>query len=127
MSSVVLDASALMALLNGETGAQVVAEALGDAVIGSVNLAEVLTRLAQRGLSEEGMRATVDDLEIDVIPFDKDLAVSAGMLWPLTRAYGLSLGDRACLALARQLEAPALTADRIWAELNLGIEVQVIR
>ena len=127
MSSTVLDASALLALLHRERGFQVVADQIKDAAVSAVNLSEVVARLADRGLLEQVIRQCLESMSVAVIPFETEQAFIAGMLRVETRSVGLSLGDRACLALARQLRVPALTADRRWAELDVGIDVQVIR
>ena len=127
MSSTVLDASALLAFLHRETGFQVVADHIKDAAVSAVNLSEVVARLADRGLLEQVIRQSLESMSVAVIPFETEQAFIAGMLRVETRSVGLSLGDRACLALARQLRVPALTADRRWAELDVGINVQVIR
>src|SRR5947209_6693919 len=103
MSSWVLDSSALLTLLNQETGEAIVAQAIAaGAVMCSVNLAEVVTKFADAGMTEETIRGILDPLAIPAIDFDTELAYTAGMLRPITRTYGLSLGDRACLALARR-------------------------
>ena len=127
MSSTVLDASALLAFLHRETGFQVVADHIKDGAVSAVNLSEVVARLADRGLLEQVIRQSLESMSVAVIPFETEQAFIAGMLRVETRSVGLSLGDRACLALARQLCVPALTADRRWAELDVGIDVQVIR
>lgn len=127
MSSTVLDASALLAFLHRETGFQVVADHIKDAAVSAVNLSEVVARLADRGLLGQVIRESLEDMSIAVIPFETEQAYIAAMLRTETRSVGLSLGDRACLALARQLRVPALTADRRWAELDVGVNVQVIR
>ena len=123
----VLDASALLCLLGAEPGADVVAAALPDASISAVNLAEVVAKLRERGLSAGDVRAALSGLSLDVRPFTTEQAHAAGDLRPATRALGLSLGDRACLALARELDAPAFTADRRWLELKLEIDIRVVR
>ena len=129
MSSHILDASALLASLHREPGADQVEEvvARGEGAISAVNLSEVVSRLADRGMPEAQIRGEIDSAGLDVVPFDSELAYSAGLLRPATRRWGLSLGDRACLALARQRGLPAMTADRTWAELSLGVPIQVIR
>lgn len=128
MSSAVLDASALLALLNGELGQEEVASALADrAWISAVNLAEVVGRLAEAGMPEDSIREALEGLELDVVAFDRGMAFRAGLLRPATRAHGLSLGDRACLALAAFDQRPALTADRSWQSLDVGIQVRLIR
>jgi ribonuclease VapC len=130
----ILDASALLAYLRDEPGADVVAEAIaGGAAVSTVNLAEVLSHAAGRGsdpvalveqMTERGLLGGA----IAVEPFTTADAVETARLRPLTRQPGLSLGDRACLALARRLEAPALTADLAWAQAgDLAVELQQIR
>ena len=125
----VLDASALLCLLNAEPGADRVAEALPRSVIGAVNLSEVVAKLAEAGGGRDRIELALRALHLRVIPFDDAQAVLAGMLRPTTKALGLSLGDRACLALARQMSATALTADRTWAGLSedAAARVEVIR
>jgi ribonuclease VapC len=127
VSSWVLDASAVLALLNRELGSDRVAMALPDAVICSVNLSEVVAKLADQGRPEIEIRLYLDSLGLVIVPFDAVLAYRAGCLRPLTRKFGLSFGDRACLVLAESLGVPALTCDRAWASLDLGIQVQLIR
>jgi len=128
MSSYVLDASALLVLLKGEAGSERVIEALMDgAAIGAVNFSEVVAKLREGGMLEEAIHESLDSLELDIVEFDTEFAYQAGLLRPLTKSAGLSLGDRACLALAQNLNLPALTADRAWDGLSLGIRVQVIR
>ncbi|MFQ6028047.1 MAG: type II toxin-antitoxin system VapC family toxin [Dehalococcoidia bacterium] len=123
----VLDASALLALLNSEVGGDSVMEVLAEAVISSVNHSEVIAKLAEGGLPEFAIHQTLDALALEVLPFDVNQSYLAGMLRVDTRSAGLSLGDRACLALAHSLQLPVLTTDRSWSRMNLGIEVQVIR
>jgi PIN domain nuclease of toxin-antitoxin system len=124
----VLDASALLAFVKDEAGADAVTSALaGQAVIGAVNLAEVVTKLADDGWTEAGARATIAACGTDTVSFDEETAYEAGLLRAATRHLGLSLGDRACLALARRLGAPVLTADRTWGNLDVGVKIEVIR
>lgn len=127
MPEFVLDASALLALLNGEPGEEVVAEAIPDAVISAVNLSEVVARLCEAGMPEGAIRQALLPLALDVEPFDEDQAYQAGLLRAATRSAGLSLGDRGCLKLARKLGVPALTADKTWLDLSLGVAVRPIR
>lgn len=127
MSEVVLDASALLALLNAEPGAAVVEKAIPGAVVSSVNLSEAVAKLAERGMPEGVIRVALGDIGLRVVPFDEGLAYQTGMLRVSTRSAGLSLGDRACLALGRQLRLPVLTTDRAWASLDFGVEVRLIR
>ncbi len=125
--AVVLDSSALLCLLNGEAGAERVAEALPSAVIGAVNLAEVVTKLRERGLSAEEVEEALGGFNLDIRPFTAVQAYATGHLRQATRSQGLSLGDRACLALAVELGAPALTADQAWGKVDAGAAVEVIR
>ncbi|MEK6602913.1 MAG: type II toxin-antitoxin system VapC family toxin [Nitrospirota bacterium] len=127
MKETVLDATALLALLQEEPGAETVAEAIPQSSISAINLAEVVGKLVDAGMPEEAVRTALAGLGIEVIPFDEDLAYRTGLLRPLTRPYGLSLGDRACLALGQRLGRPVLTADRVWASLKVGVKVRVIR
>ena len=126
MSDVVLDASALLALLQDEPGAERVLESLPGALISSVNFSEVVAKLAELGMPETDIRLALT-LGLEVAPFDEALAVAAGTLRPATRSAGLSLGDRACLALARARSLPALTTDRAWQDLDVDAAVEVIR
>jgi len=128
MNQVILDASALLALLNMEQGSNLVANAiLEGAVISSVNLSEVVVKLSEAGMPETVIHEVLDVLNIEIVPFNSILAYEAGMLRPLTRHAGLSLGDRACLALAKQRGLAALTTDRAWTGLAMDILIQVIR
>ena len=133
MSSAVLDASALLAYLRDEPGADAVADAVaGGAAISTVNLGEVFSRVADRGADPARVAQQMTDRglldgAITVEPFTSADAVEVGRLRPLTRKHGLSLGDRACLALARRLELPAITADSSWSKLDLKLELRQIR
>ncbi len=122
-----IDASALLALLFAESGAEAVADAIADgAAISSVNLSEVATVLVRHEQDPESILLPVRE-QVAVEPFTAEDALSAAALSSLTTPSGLSLGDRACLALAKRLNAAAVTADRAWTTLDLGIEVQLIR
>ena len=126
---VVLDASALLAALNGEPGAERVAASLDAGIVSAVNFAEVAGALARVGNSVEQVRAILAALACTVIPADEETAVEAGLLRALTARAGLSLGDRFCLALGRRLRAPVLTADRQWSRIadDVGVKVELIR
>jgi ribonuclease VapC len=124
----VLDASALLAYLHDEPGAEVVEGALThDTLIGTVNLAEVLSKLTEVGQDPEEARWAIGLLAMDVVPFDEDTAVEVARLRPPTARAGLSLGDRACLALARIRRRPVLTAERRWEGLLPDVEIRLIR
>jgi PIN domain nuclease of toxin-antitoxin system len=124
----VLDASAVLALLHGEPGANVVRPLVERSVISSVNWAEVLQRaLARVKVEVRDVREDLGALGLQVLPFTEDEAEVTAWLWPTTRRAGLSLGDRACLSLAHRLGLPVITADRGWAALGLEVEVRLIR
>jgi ribonuclease VapC len=127
MAHVVLDASALLAFLNSEAGADVVANRLPDARISVVNLAEVMGKLVEKGISIHHAQAILAALPIQSVEADEALALRAGALRGETRELGLSLGDRFCLALAEREKAPALTADKSWVHINTTIAVELIR
>ena len=127
MPETVVDASALLALLNAEPGAEVVAEALPGAVISAVNLSEVVAKLCEAGMPEKAICQTLHPLGLAVESFDEDQAYQAGVLRAATKSTGLSLGDRGCLSLAQRLGVPALTADKTWLELSIGVTVRIIR
>ncbi|MGH2349683.1 MAG: type II toxin-antitoxin system VapC family toxin, partial [bacterium] len=92
-----------------------------------VNLSEVVAKLADVSMDESMAREVLTPLGLDIVPFDQESAFIAGSLRPYTRHLGLSLGDRACLALGKRMGLPILTADRTWASLQLGIEIRSIR
>lgn len=129
MTAAVLDASALLALLLGEPGADKVKAVLADAAMTTVNVAEVVGHFARADASEHDIRSLLDPLPFERVLFDEDLAHAAGLLLPITKPAGLSFGDRACLALARRLGVTALTADRSWGPVadTIGIAVATIR
>jgi len=129
MKNVVLDSSALLALLNREPGAEkLTPELLGSAACSTVNLAEVHSKLVSRGMSEYDAWQSALSPVSALIEFTVAHAQTAGDLVRQTRAFGLSLGDRACLALGIELGAPVYTADRSWKKiLNLPVQINVIR
>jgi ribonuclease VapC len=127
MNKVVLDASALLALLNAEPGSEEVESAIPGAAISTVNLSEVVAKLVENGMPEDAVRSVLGDIELDVHPFDLETAYRAGSLRKQTRKLGLSFGDRACLAFGSRLGLPVLTTDRNWKSLEVGVEVRVIR
>lgn len=128
---IVLDTSALLAWLQNEPGKTRVDQALllEPCYFSTVNLAEFATKCLGGGMSREDFDAILASLEFVVVDYDADLAHATGALRSATRPLGLSLGDRACLALAKRLNAIAITADRPWLKLDpaLGIQVECIR
>jgi ribonuclease VapC len=127
MAAVVLDASALLAFLFKEPGAERVRAALPGGLMSAVNLSEVVTTALRFGGTLPETTAMLAQLPVETIPFTADDAVLAGSLWPATRTKGLSLGDRCCLALGTRLRVPILTADREWTSLDIGVQVEAIR
>ena len=129
MSRVVLDASALLALLLDEPGGDKVKAALDGAVMSVVNLAEVVSHYAKLGAGSTDIEAMLHPLPIRLAPADAALSRAAGMLRRVTLERDLSLGDRYCLALARHEDVPALTAERRWPEIAdaIGVMVELIR
>ncbi len=122
----VLDASALLALMLGEPGAAQVERRLPDC-IGAVNLSEVIAKLQERGIPGDVIDESLADLDLDVVAFDAEQALRAGLLRRATRSQGLSLGDRACLALAAVRDAIVVTTDRAWTGLAIGIRAELAR
>ena len=128
MSKIVLDASAVLAILNGEAGAEkMTPRLLADATISSVNLAEVQGKLVSRGLAPDDAWDAARGLVCEPEPFTREQARIAGDLVAQTRPLGLSLGDRACLALGIALRATVYTADRSWKGLRLAVPIHNIR
>lgn len=127
VTSAVLDASALIALLRAEPGADIVRGALPGSLLNAVNYSEVLKKTIERGGSGESAAAFIAGLSVMVIPFDAELASIAANLYPQTKEHGLSLADRACLALGIQRNCVVLTAERAMGLIALPIKVKVIR
>lgn len=119
MSKYVLDASAVLALLNQEPGAEQVEPLLSESVISAVNLSETLTKLIDAGMSPDEAQEAINLLGIEVVPFNSAQSLLAASLRPATRKKGLSLGDRCCLALGVQLGLEVVTAERVWAQLKV--------
>ena len=118
MSKWVLDSSAVLAVMLREKGHENVKDRFPESSISTVNLAEVLSKLAERDqLTEEDIQ-NFENLEIEIVAFDTKQAQKAAELRPLTKHLGLSLGDRSCLALAIQLDATAVTADKAWKKIK---------
>ena len=128
MNRVVLDASAVMTVINSEPGAdKLTPQILSTALTSTVNLAEVHGKLIHRGFSPDDAWAAANGTILEAVAFTAEHAKTAGDLVNQTRALGLSLGDRACLALAIALQATVYTADRSWKNLNVGVRIHVIR
>jgi ribonuclease VapC len=128
MNRVVLDASAILAVINSESGAErLTPDLLARAVGSAVNLAEVQTKLLSRGWTPEQAWEDATSVVREVASFDEQQARIAGDITAQTRPLGLSLGDRACLALGMALKVHVYTAERAWKKLRLGVKVHVIR
>jgi ribonuclease VapC len=127
MSKYVLDASAVLALLNQERGQEKVVGMLDESVISAVNFCEVMGKLIDAGLTEDEARDSIELLNIEVINFDKEMARVAAALRARTRKLGLSLGDRSCLALGLARRNTIVTAEKIWAKLKIGVTIEIIR
>ncbi|MGA3081405.1 MAG: type II toxin-antitoxin system VapC family toxin [Terracidiphilus sp.] len=123
----VLDSSAILAVILNEPGGQNVASILDGGLLSTVNLAEAHTRLLQLGAAADHAWNRIFSLQCEVCFFTDAHARVAAELRPITRPFGLSLGDRACLALAIDRKATVYTTDRIWKSLSLGIEIEAIR
>jgi ribonuclease VapC len=128
MNRVVLDASAILAVIGGEPGAEkLIPDLLARAVGSAVNLAEVQTKLVSRGWTPDQAWEDATSPVREVLPFDEGQARIAGDLVIQTQHLGLSLGDRACLALGIALKLPVYTAEKAWKKLRVGVRVHVIR
>lgn len=128
MASIVFDASAILALLRDEPGANVVARYIGDGLISAVNLQEVIKGLLRREVPIDAALAMLDALHLDVRPHGRDDAVAAAILHPATKEFGSGLGDRTCMALAIAEGLPVLTADREWARIEIpGLKLLLAR
>ena len=127
MATAVLDTSVVLAAIQAEPGGDVAAGIMPAALLSSVNLAEMVTKLTRDGLSADEVDVVVAALECEVVALDRATAVEAGRLRTATQHVGLSLGDRCCLALALDRGLPVYTAERAWAGLELGIDIRLIR
>jgi PIN domain nuclease of toxin-antitoxin system len=127
MEKVALDASALIALIYQEKGHDIVEKYLSSAEISTVNFSEVAAYLIKKGIPSKEATALLQDLSLTVIDFNQTQSLQAGQLILTTSAKGLSLGDRACIAMAHERKRAALTADKAWSTLDLNIKVILIR
>jgi PIN domain nuclease of toxin-antitoxin system len=128
VADIVLDASAILAFLQQEKGADIVEGLLPDAAVSANNLAEVVAKLVDHGVPIDDIEQIIAAFDFSIIDVGKDDAVANGFLRVATREAGLSLGDRSCLALAQRLALPVLTTDRAWGRLpHLMVEVRLLR
>jgi ribonuclease VapC len=127
----VLDSSALLAVTQGEKGADFVMDLIesNDCVISSVNMAEVAAKMLEFGLPPQELKRAIEQFVVDVIDFNQEQALACAELRPMTKSAGLSLGDRACIGLAKLMDATAVTSDRPWMNIaeTVGVKVQLIR
>ncbi len=119
MASIVFDASAILALLRDEPGANVVAQYIGDGLISGVNFQEVIKGLLRRDVPIDAALAMLDALHLEVRPHGRDDAIAAASLYPVTKEFGSGLGDRTCMALAIAEGLPVVTADQQWARIDV--------
>jgi ribonuclease VapC len=127
VTEAVLDASALIAFLRNEPGADKVAAVLAGSCVSAVNLAETISKMVEYGKPLDAVAYQIERLRVPVIPFDTEQAKLVASLWKTTRVMGLSLGDRACLALGLKQGVPVLTADQLWAKADVGVKIELIR
>ena len=125
----VLDASALLALAHGERGYELVEEIIQSkqTVVSSVNIAEVGAKLIDNGLPETQLLRILQQFQVDIVDFNIEQAVRSASIRPLTRSFGLSLGDRACLSLAQLMGGCVVTADRVWSDVEDLLKVKIIQ
>jgi ribonuclease VapC len=126
--SCVLDASALMALINNEPGAEFIEEYIEHACISSINFTEVLSKMLEQDVPAEAAQAVLDNFNLEVIAFEQKQILGTSLLRTQTKQYGLSLADRICLDLGKLLKLPIITTDQIWKKLkNQDFNVIVVR
>ncbi len=123
----VLDASALLAMLREEPGGEIVEAVIENSLLCAVNWSEVVQKAIAYDLDAEAIRADLEALGLQIVPFTAEDAETAAELWRVTHTHGLSLGDRACLALAGRQKLPALTADRAWGGLPIDLSIECLR
>ena len=122
-----LDASALLAAIHNEQGGETVQQMINDAAICSVNWSEVIQKLDRAGANTSNIINALQALGLEIVAFDQDDAQIAATLWPLTKPLGLSLADRACIAMGQRLSLIVVTADKAWKPLADQQSIQFIR
>lgn len=127
MKTLVIDTSAILAVVLNEQGFETAARLANGATVSSVNVAEVVAKCIERGVPQDIALNFMQDTNVEVVGFDADTAILAGQLWRKAPKGVLSLGDRACIATAIRLNATAVTADRVWASLEFGCPIELIR
>lgn len=124
---IIIDASAILALINNEEGKDVVEQYLNNALISTINFSEVITVTNRNGFDQDEITNLLKNIFPNIIEFNYDQALIAASLDKYTSKYGLSLGDRACLSLAKYKNYPVLTADKIWKKLDIDLDIKLIR
>jgi PIN domain nuclease of toxin-antitoxin system len=127
MADVVVDASAIIAIINGESGAQKATEGARGARMSALNYCEIAGWLAERGSTATDVEGVIAPFDLTVEDFNRSRALTAGLLTAKTKGRNISLADRACIALAIELGLPAMTGDRVWRDLGLGVDIVLIR
>lgn len=127
MSGAVFDASALLAMVFAEPGAEQAVAYLRGGRVSAVNYSEAGSKLIEKGFDAADAFALLGALGLDIVPFESTAAISAAALRPISRQFGLSFADRACLALAIADQTSAITADRVWSQLDVSCSVVLIR
>ena len=127
MDRLVLDSSVVLAFINNEPGSEGILDEAADFLFSSVNLAETVGVLIRKGASLESARESIAYLDLQIVDFDRALAEETGAMTARTHSAGLSLGARACLALAARESLPAITADRVWRDIDVGVDIRLIR
>ena len=125
--SYLLDASALLAAIHNELGGELVQQIIEESAISSINWSEVLQKLNRAGADTQAITAALKALGLEIIAFNEDDATIAASLWPETKSLGLSLADRACLAMGRRLKLTVVTADKVWQSLDAEQKIKLIR
>jgi len=125
--SIILDSSAVLALLWKETGSEIVAKSIGKASISTVNASEVIAKMVDRGIDDTTAEQILLTLGMGIINFDTPTSILAGQIRRTTKSQGLSLGDRSCIALGIIKKSKILTADREWANVDMDVQIELIR
>jgi PIN domain nuclease of toxin-antitoxin system len=123
----VLDSSALIALVRGEPGSETVRAAMGASVVSAVNLTETMAKLIREGGEPRLVERYLRGLQLEIMPWDEELAWESRDLCSPSWTHGISFADRACLALARHLRVAAITSDAAWKKLDAGVQVVLFR
>ena len=127
-NKILLDTSAIIALLKKEKGHEKVSDILATSAISTVNFAELVSVLARDGVSSDDIDSMIDNIIPDIIPFTHEISITTGKLLTTTKPFGLSLGDRACLATAIHSNIDVYTTDKAWANLNIpDVKIHLIR